>query len=103
MGSHFGCPRFNIFAGGLGGFKPCARRGGLRAIATLIVDNGFKKHVAGLAKNTPFLQLSEQRVTKAVRDCLRSFYGPTQVEVSCGASIAQEVSCNASLIQTVWQ
>jgi hypothetical protein len=52
----------------------------------LIVANGFRQELPGLGKNTPFLALSEKRVTKAVRECLRDEYGLAAVEVSCEAS-----------------
>ena len=54
----------------------------------LIVDNGFRHELPGLGKNTPFRELSEKRVTKAVRECLRRHYGQTAVEVSCEAHMS---------------
>jgi len=54
---------------------------------TLIVTNGFTEDLPGLGKITPFLALSEKRVTKAVRECLRHQYGFSAVEVSCEAHV----------------
>ena len=59
-----------------------------RTMPILFVDNGFRHELPGLGKNTPFGELSEKRVTKAVRECLRRYYGHTAVEVSCDAHMS---------------
>jgi hypothetical protein len=53
----------------------------------LKVSNGFHWELPGLVKNTPFRELSEKRVTKATRQCLRNDFGVSEVKVSCGAII----------------
>jgi len=47
----------------------------------------FEADLPGLGSRTPFLELSEKRVTKAVRQCLRGEFGPDRddVTVSCAA------------------
>jgi hypothetical protein len=51
----------------------------------LQVQNGYSAAIAGLGKITAFAQLSEKRITKAVREDLRKKYGEPRVEVSCTA------------------
>jgi hypothetical protein len=56
---------------------------------TLIVSNDFAVELPGLGRKTPFLGLSEKRVTKAVREGLRHHFGLAAVKVSCDATIAK--------------
>lgn len=51
----------------------------------LTVGNGFTITIPNLGRNQNFPNLSEKRITKAVRTALRDQYGDTQVEVSCTA------------------
>ena len=46
--------------------------------------------IPGLGTNVPFKLLSEKRVTKAVRDALRTLYGADRVAVSCDAHVSGE-------------
>jgi hypothetical protein len=57
----------------------------------LRVSNDFNQEIPGLGKNTPFGSLSEKRITKATRECLRVKYGEASVEVSCSASFRDGV------------
>ena len=52
----------------------------------LIVSNVCQQNIPGLGSLVPFSQLSEKRVTMAVRDNLKASFGPSNVEVSCSAS-----------------
>lgn len=56
---------------------------------TLKVSNGFTRALPGFGRITPFRELSEKRVTKATRQCLRSEFGFSAVEVSCGADLRE--------------
>lgn len=56
-------------------------------MALLIVQNGFKAELPGLGKNKFISDLSEKRITKAVREKLRTEYGLLNVIVSCEAYI----------------
>lgn len=56
------------------------------AMPTLTVGNGFTTTVPGLGRNQNFPNLSEKRITKAVRAALRQKYGDENVEVSCAAA-----------------
>ena len=51
----------------------------------LIVQNGYSSELASLGKIKFFSELSEKRITKAVRESLRLKYGYLNVEVSCSA------------------
>lgn len=51
------------------------------AMPTLTVGNGFTTTIAGLGRNQNFPNLSEKRITKAVRAALRNKYGHEHVEV----------------------
>ena len=53
---------------------------------TLTVGNGFTTTIPGLGRNQNFPNLSEKRITRAVRDALREQYGDGRVEVSCSAA-----------------
>ena len=53
---------------------------------TLSVGNGFTTPLDGLGRNQNFPNLSEKRVTKAVREALRNQYGDDRVAVSCDAT-----------------
>jgi len=52
---------------------------------TLTVANGFTTDLPGLGRNQTFPNLSEKRITKAVREALRAMYGEHRVAVSCSA------------------
>ncbi len=52
----------------------------------LKVSNGYGVALPNLGKIRGLLSLSEKRITKTVRDQLRNWYGPENVEVSCDAS-----------------
>ena len=54
-------------------------------MAFLVVQNGFKVELLGLGKNKLISDLSEKRITKAVREKLRNEYGLLNVIVSCEA------------------
>jgi len=54
-------------------------------MAFLIVQNGYSSKLADFGKIKPFSELSEKRVTKAVRKNLRSEYGDINTKVSCTA------------------
>jgi len=54
-------------------------------MAFLIVQNEYSSKLPGLGKIRPFPELSEKRITKAVRKNLRSKYGDINVKVSCKA------------------
>jgi hypothetical protein len=54
---------------------------------TLILENGRKYAIPGLGKIIPFLKLSEKRLTRAVRDCLRETFGTQSVSVVCEATL----------------
>jgi hypothetical protein len=51
----------------------------------LQVENGYRADIPGLGKIRVFAQLSEKRITRAVREELRRKYGEPKVEVSCTA------------------
>ena len=53
---------------------------------TLTVGNGFTTTIPGLGRNQNFPNLSEKRITKAVRAALRDRYGHDHVAVSCSAA-----------------
>ena len=55
------------------------------ALSVLPVQNGYRAVIPGLGKIRVLEQLSEKRITKAVREELRSKYGEPKVEVSCTA------------------
>jgi hypothetical protein len=58
-------------------------------MAVLKVGNGYQGNLMGLGVVTNLALLSEKRVTTAVRKDLRKHYGPENVEVSCGAKLAE--------------
>lgn len=49
------------------------------------VSNGYSGILKGLGRNKPIRNLSQSRITKAVRDHLRIIYGIMNVKVSCHA------------------
>lgn len=53
----------------------------------LKVGNVFEFPLPSLGRKRRFTQLSEKRVTKAVRQTLRTKYGVPSVEVSCAATL----------------
>ena len=53
---------------------------------TLLVGNGFETALLGLGRNTKFSNLSEKRVTRAVRNALREQYGRDHVVEVSGAA-----------------
>jgi hypothetical protein len=57
----------------------------LSYVPVLKVQNGYSVVISGLGKIRAFSQLSEKRITKAVREALRGKYGESSVEVSCTA------------------
>jgi len=54
-------------------------------MAFLIVKNGYSSKLSGLGKIKPFAELSDKRITKAVRKNLCSEYGDINIKVSCKA------------------
>ena len=61
-----------------------------RGEARLVVMNTRVIDVPGLGLHRSLRELSEKRITKAVRDALRNQYGVDNVEVSCSATLSQE-------------
>lgn len=57
---------------------------------TLTVGNGFTTTMPGLGRNRNFPNLSEKRITRAVRDAPRQQYGDCGVEVSCSAAFERD-------------
>ena len=53
---------------------------------SLKVSNGYVMILPNLGKTRDLLSLSEKSITQAVRDELRKWYGPENVEVSCDAT-----------------
>ena len=68
--------------------KSQARRSAQEAggMNTLKVSNGYGVILPNLGKTRDLPSLSERRITKTVRDELRKWYGPENVEVSCDAT-----------------
>jgi hypothetical protein len=60
-------------------------------IPIMSVGNGYQVEMHGLGKNVPLCDLSEKRITKAVREKLRSEYGHDNVTVSCSADFTNGV------------
>lgn len=58
---------------------------------TLLVSNGYQTLLPQLGKIRGVLNLSQKRVTKAVREELRRQYGLPYVSVSCQAALAVDV------------
>jgi len=52
-------------------------------MSTLIVGNGYRASLSGLGRNRGLQNLSQTRVSKAVREALRQQYGETNVSVGC--------------------
>lgn len=57
-------------------------------MAMLTVGDGFATEIPGLGRHQNFMNLSQKRVTKAIRSALRAQYGEARVEVSCEAVFA---------------
>jgi hypothetical protein len=55
-------------------------------VPSLTMDRSRSVSLPGLGKNTDFSELSQKRVTKAVRQALRDRFGLRNVEVSCSAT-----------------
>jgi hypothetical protein len=53
----------------------------------LVVENEYEADLPGLGVRMLFIELSEKRVTRAVRDHLRGEYGHDNVHVSCSACL----------------
>ncbi len=68
---------------------------------TLSVDNGFTASLDGLGRNQNFPNLSEKRVTKAVREALRAHYGDGRIEVACDAMFERGEWVGACQIDSV--
>ncbi len=52
----------------------------------LTVTNGYQTALPGVGKIRGLRNLSQMRVTKAVREKLQSWYGEEAIEVTCGAT-----------------
>ncbi len=59
-------------------------------MSTLTVGNGYRATLQGLGRNRAIQELSQKRITKAVREELRQRYGLLNVEVTCTARLAQD-------------
>jgi hypothetical protein len=59
-------------------------------MSTLIVGNGYQTSLPGLGRNRGFQNLSQKRVSKAVRENLRKHYGLLNVEVGCTPELASD-------------
>lgn len=57
-------------------------------MSVVFIGNGDQICLAGLGKVRAVAQLSEKRVTKAVREALRTEYGQSAVKVSCTATLS---------------
>lgn len=56
----------------------------------LVVTNTRAIDVPSLALHRPLPELSQKRITKAVREALRKQFGLENVRVSCSAVLSQE-------------
>jgi len=56
-------------------------------MAVLIVQNGYSSKLTGLGKIKPIYELSEKRISTAVRNNLRLEYGKINVKVPCNPSL----------------
>ena len=54
------------------------------------VGNGYRVEMHGLGEIVPLRNLSEKRITKAVRKKLRSKYGHDNVTVSCSVDFKND-------------
>ena len=54
------------------------------------VENGYRVEMHGLGKTVPLRNLSEKRITEAVRKKLRSKYGHNNVTVSCSVDFKKD-------------
>lgn len=55
-------------------------------MARLVLRDIRQMEISGLGSHRPFRELSQKRITKAVREALREQYGSDKVEVSCSAT-----------------
>ena len=58
-------------------------------MARLIVMGTQELEISNLGRNKSLYELSEKRITKAVRAALREKYGFGEVEVSCAAVLSR--------------
>ncbi len=56
-------------------------------MTTLTVSNGYQASLPGVGKIRGLRNLTEKRVTKAVREELRRWYGFDDIEVTCEAAL----------------
>ncbi len=59
-------------------------------MSTLTVSNGYRAPLLGLGRNRAIQNLSQKRITKAVREELRRHYGLSNVEVCCAAKLTSD-------------
>ena len=59
-------------------------------MSVLVVGNGYQASVCGLGKIRALQNLSQKRVTIAVREELRRHYGSPHVSVSCEATLISD-------------
>lgn len=67
-------------------------------MSILVVGNGCQASVPGLGKIRGLQNLSQKRVTIAVREELRRRYGSPHVSVSCGATLTSDGWCGSCTI-----
>jgi hypothetical protein len=58
-------------------------------MARLVVMNTLEFEIPSLGLRAALHELSQKRITKAVREALRREYGLDNVEVSCTATLSQ--------------
>jgi hypothetical protein len=59
-------------------------------MSTLTVSNGYRVPLLRLGRNRAIQNLSQKRITKAVREELRQRYGLSNVEVCCSARLTSD-------------
>lgn len=59
-------------------------------MSTLTISNGYRVPPLGLGRNRAIQNLSQKRITKAVREELRRHYGLSNVEVCCAAKLTSD-------------
>lgn len=59
-------------------------------MSILTISNGYRVPLLRLGRNRPIQNLSQKRVTKAVREELRRHYGLSNVEVCCAAKLTPD-------------
>jgi hypothetical protein len=67
-------------------------------MSTLIIGNGYRVPLLGLGRNQAIQNLSQKRITKAVREELRRHYGLSNVEVCCAAKLTSDGWCGSCKI-----